>query len=257
VTKDNRFTIFRADGYAINLMMFNLEFEPFAKKEVRQAFAHAIDRKAVIDATSPLTQTTADNLLPSWMSVYTDDVPKYGYDPARSRALLRDAGYPDGFSFKRTNTAAGGGVAESDLLQQDFLAKVSIKMDFELVETTVYNQRRNNGDFQQAGRLLPAVNPDTILFGYLHPMNIAPKGLNSARYNNPTVASLLEQARGELAADRRNQLYAEAQRLALADLPYLPMAQSSTAWPAWTAVKGVAINKLADVDFWSVTMEAS
>ena len=257
VVNDNRFTIYRADGYAINLMMFNLEFEPFVKKEVRHAIAHAIDRKAVIDATSPLTQIVAENMLPNWMPVFTSDIPKYAYDPARSRALLQDAGYPAGFSFKRTNTAAGGGVAETDLLQQDFLSKVGIKMDFELVETTVYNQRRNSGDFQQAGRLLPAVNPDTILFGYLHPMNIAPKGLNGARYNNATVAGLLEQARGEVSAERRNQLYAEAQRLAMSDLPYLPIAQSGTTWPAWTAVKGVAINKLANVDFWPVTVEAS
>jgi len=170
--------------------------------------------------------------------------------------LLRDAGYPDGFSFKRTNTAASG-VQESELLMQDYLGKVGIKMDFELVETTVYNQRRNSGDFQQAGRLLPAVNPDTILFGYLHPMNIAPKGLNGARYNNPSIASLLEEARAELSPERRAGMYGDVQRLAMTDLPYLPTAQSGTVWPAWTAVKGVVINKLADVDFWPVTVEAS
>jgi peptide/nickel transport system substrate-binding protein len=252
---DNRLELYKADGYAVNLTMFNLEFEPFAKRQVRQALAHAMDRDAIIRATAPITSTVSENMLPSWMPVFTANVPKYQFDPARARALLAEAGYADGFAFKLTGTAAGGGVSDADLLRQDYLSKIGVKMDFELVETTVYNQRRNRGEFEMAGRLLPAVNPDTILFGYLHPSNIAPKGLNSARYDNPMVTSLLEQARAEPNASRRNELYFEVQRIALTDLPYLPTAQSGTYWPAWKAVKGVVINKLANVDFWPITVD--
>jgi peptide/nickel transport system substrate-binding protein len=190
------------------------------------------------------------------MSIYTSDIPKYAFDPGRSRALLREAGYSDGFSFRFLRSSAGGGPTDEDLLLQDFLARVGIKLDFELVETTVYNQRRNRGDFHMTSRNLPAVNPDQVLFSYLHPSNLAPRGLNGARYDNPMLTGMLEQARAESNPATRLSLYHEVQRIAMTDLPYLPRTTGKTFWPAWKAVKGVAINKLTNVDFWPVTVEA-
>jgi peptide/nickel transport system substrate-binding protein len=100
------------------------------------------------------------------------------------------------------------------------------------------------------------VNPDTILFSYLHPSNVAPNGLNGARYVNDRVTGLIEGARAEGDAARRSQMYHEAQRLVMEDVPYLPRSQNNTYWPAWQGVKGVAINKLANVNFWPVTVQA-
>ena len=222
---------------------------------MRKAIAHAVDSEAVLKATTPLSTTKALSMLPSWMPGFTDKTATYPYDPERARALLRSAGYPEGFTFKQLTIAAAG-PSDIDLLVKDYLAKVGITMELEMVETTVSNQRRNRGDFHSAGRLLPAVNPDTILFSYLHPANAAPNGLNSARYNNPQVTRLLEEARAEANAERRIQMYHEVQRLVMEDLPYIPRTQNSWIWPAWNAVKGVVLNKLADVDFWPVTVEA-
>jgi peptide/nickel transport system substrate-binding protein len=123
------------------VLIFNLEYEPFSKLAVRQAVAHAIDWTAIVKAAGPLTSTAVVSFVPSWMSIYTSDVPKYTFDPGRSRALLREAGYPDGFSFRFMRSSAGGGPTDEDMLVQDFLARVGIKLEFELVETTVYNQR--------------------------------------------------------------------------------------------------------------------
>jgi ABC-type transport system substrate-binding protein len=254
--KDDRFTLYSTEGNAVGVLIFNLEYEPFSKVAVRQAVAHAIDWTAIIKASGPLTSSAVVSFVPSWMSIYTSDVPKYAFDPGRSRALLREAGYPDGFSFRCMRSSAGGGPTDEDLLVQDFLARVGIKLDFELVETTVYNQRRNRGDFQMTSRNLPAVNPDQVLFSYLHPSNMAPRGLNGARYDNPTLTAMLEQGRAESNPATRLTLYHDVQRIAMTDLPYLPRLTSKTYWPAWKAVKGVAINKLTNVDFWPVTVDA-
>ena len=98
LVNDNRLTMNKITGYAVNITMFNTEFEPFSKVQSRRAFAHAIDRDAVIQAVAPLTDVRADNMLPDWMDVAAKDVPKYAYDPARAKALLAEAGYPEGFS---------------------------------------------------------------------------------------------------------------------------------------------------------------
>ena len=235
--------------------IFNLQVKPLSDIRVRRAWAHALDYDAIVKAVGPLSYKKASGLLPQWMDVYTDDVPRYEYNPERARQLLREAGYPNGFTVKHPATAATG-VTELQQLEQSYLARVGINVEYELLDTPVFNQRRNRGDFDVAGRLFPAANPDTILFSYLHPDNMAPGGLNGARYNNPEVTSKLEAARAEGDSARRKQLYAEVQRLALTDLAYWPATTNLHHWPSYKWVRGVALNPLTQVNYYEVSILA-
>jgi peptide/nickel transport system substrate-binding protein len=192
-------------------------------------------------------------MLTPWMDVYTPDVPHYEYNPDLARKLFAEAGHPSGFSFKFLATSAQG-VTEFQQFIIDYMSQVGVKMEMELVDTPTFNQRRNNGDFETTSRLLPAVNPDLVLFSYLHPDNIAPKGLNGARYNNPVVTDLLTKARGEIDPKKRMDLYAQIQRISMTDLPYLPLYSNAVVWPGKQSVTGVQINKLAQVNFFGVDM---
>ncbi|KKB09657.1 hypothetical protein VE26_07225 [Devosia chinhatensis] len=245
------FTMNSVMDYAVALMVLNTEFEPFADPRVRQAVAHAVDFEAISQAIAPSLQQAYHSMLMPWMAVYTDDIPKYTYDPERAQALLEEAGYPDGFTFKNLSTSAQG-VTEVQQFQIDYLSQVGINMEMELVDTPTFNQRRNAGEFDTATRLLPAVNPDMILFSFLHPDNLVPNGLNGARYDNPEVTSLLEAARAEPDADTALDLYTQVQQIVAGDLPYIPMYANNVYWPGKPEVTGVHINYLAQVDFWSV-----
>jgi ABC-type transport system substrate-binding protein len=145
-------------------------------------------------------------------------------------------------------------VEENDQLEQEYLKAVGIDLKFEIVEAAVYNKVRNAGDFEVSGRQLPAINPDTILFSYLHPDNIAPKGLNGARYNNPELTAKLEAARSEIDPVKRKQLYGDVQRIALTDLPYIPRLSANGFWPGAVYVTNVALNPLSQVNFYDVDM---
>ncbi|MBD2843754.1 ABC transporter substrate-binding protein [Paenibacillus sp. IB182496] len=247
-----------ADGFslnplydrAVNLRIFNTDVEPLGEVKVRQAWAHAVDWASNIAATNPMGDSPTINLLPKWMEVYTDDVPVYDYDPEKAKQLLAEAGYPDGFSV----TMHVRSVEEIDQLEQENLRAVGIDMQFEIVEAAMYNQIRNDGSFEVSGRQLPAINPDMILFSYLHPDNIAPNGLNGARYDNPELTELLEAARAEIDADKRKSLYAQVQRIALTDLPYIPRLSANGFWPGFDYVENVVINPLSQVNFYEVDM---
>ena len=242
------------DNYAVSLKVLNLEDPILKDVRVRQAIAYAIDYPSITAAISPTLQTPAYSLLMPWMDVYSDAAPKYQYDPEKAKALLTEAGYPDGFTLKVLGTSAQG-VTEQQQFEIDYLSQVGINMELELVDTPTYNQRRNSGDFMMSGRLLPAVNPDMILFSYLHPDNTAPKGLNGARYNNPELTGTLEAARAEADPAKRLELYAKAQDIAMTDLPYIPATSSNVYWPSKPNVTGVNINYLAQVNFWDVDVE--
>ena len=182
------------------------------------------------------------------MDVYTEEVAQYEYDPEKAKALLAKAGYPDGFTFKNLSTSAQG-VTEFQQFQIDYLSQVGINMEMELVDTPTFNQRRNEGSFDSATRLLPAVNPDMILFSFLHPDNTVPNGLNGARYDNPEVTKLLEAARGEPDKAAAFELYKQVQQIVAEELPYIPTYANNVYWPGKPAVTGVHINYLAQVNF--------
>lgn len=248
------FKINKVENYAVNVLMFNATHKAFSDVRVRRAIAHAVDYAAVIKATSPVLQGPAHSLLMPWMDVYTPDVPRYAYDPGLAKKLLAEAGYPKGFSFRQLSTSAQG-VTEFQQFMIDYLSQVGIKMEMELVDTPTLNQRRNRGEFDTATRLLPAVNPDMILFSYLHPANRAPKGLNGARYDNPKVTELLSAAKAEIDPGKRKQLYAEIQQIVMSELPYLPQYTNSHVWPSKQSVMGVRINYLAQVNFFEVDIK--
>tara|TARA_R110002124_G_scaffold63350_17_gene173155 strand:+ start:4492 stop:6033 length:1542 start_codon:yes stop_codon:yes gene_type:complete len=245
------FTMNAVKDYAVVIGVLNPEFEPFANPLVRKAMAYAVDYASITQAISPsLTQPYYSMLMP-WMSVYTDDIPKYEYDPEKAKALLVEAGYPDGFTFKNLGTSAQG-VTELQQFQIDYLSQVGINMEMELVDTPTFNQRRNAGEFDMASRLLPAVNPDMILFSFLHPANMVPNGLNGARYDNPEVTALLESARAEPDKDKAFDMYKKVQQIVAEDAVYLPAYSNNVYWPGKPEVTGVHINYLAQVNFYDV-----
>jgi len=71
---------------------------PFDNKAVRQAMNHAIDKQGIVrDILQGTAEVSSTPLSPIYGDVYNADVRKYPYDPAKAKALLAEAGYPDGF----------------------------------------------------------------------------------------------------------------------------------------------------------------
>ncbi len=74
------------------------ENSPFKDVRVRQAVAHAIDSQSIVDALlKGSSQVIKSSCFPSQFGCDTD-VTTYEYDPEKAKALLAEAGYPDGFT---------------------------------------------------------------------------------------------------------------------------------------------------------------
>ena len=210
---------------------------------VRQAYCHAIDNEAVLKATNPLTYRVWNSIIPGWMDGYTDDLPTFGYDPETAKQLLAAAGHGDGLTLKLLTTDVSAG----NQFEQDFLAKVGITLEFELVDQPSLVSRRPSGDFEVAGRFYPAVNPDEMLFGHFHTDYAPPAGLNTAFYSNPEVDSLLEAARADFDKESRLAKYIEAQQLAMADAPYRTSNFNRRVEISFKWIEGVQTNPLTNM----------
>lgn len=114
----------------------NVNIEPFGDVRVRQAVNMAINKDRVVRIINNRA-TPANQILPPLMPGYDEDFEGYGYDPEAARALLVEAGYPDGFETQlfANNTDPNPRIAQS--IQQD-LAAIGIDVELRtLAQSTV------------------------------------------------------------------------------------------------------------------------
>ncbi len=68
---------------------------------VRQAIMHAIDREAMVkQIVGEGARVLHTHCFPSQFGCTDEGAPRYAYDPAKSKQLLREAGFPDGFEIE-------------------------------------------------------------------------------------------------------------------------------------------------------------
>lgn len=74
--------------------------DPFTDVRVRQAIALGLDRQRIIDNFYPEGSTVADYFTPCDIANGCEGDPFWDFDPEAGRALLAEAGFPDGFETK-------------------------------------------------------------------------------------------------------------------------------------------------------------
>src|SRR6202790_3266018 len=77
----------------LSWMWLNNRSGPTADKKIRQAIMYAVDRNFAKDVIWNGLGKVATGPSASTIKFYTDDVPKYAYDPEKAKALLKEAGY--------------------------------------------------------------------------------------------------------------------------------------------------------------------
>jgi peptide/nickel transport system substrate-binding protein len=111
---------------------------PLGDQRVRQAINYAIDREAITDALYAGDGIASSEIaLPGSEDFNEETADMYPYDPDKARALLAEAGYPDGFTLKAISTGfANIGLAGQAIAAQ--LAEVGITLELDEREINGY-----------------------------------------------------------------------------------------------------------------------
>lgn len=130
---DPRFRVVIGASEGKVILGINNRVAPFNDVRVRRAIAYAIDRQAVIDGAMFGFGQPIGSHYTRQDPGYLDLTGLYPHDPARARALLAEAGYPDGFSTTlrlppRPYARRGGEVLAAQL------AEVGIRVKIENLE---------------------------------------------------------------------------------------------------------------------------
>ncbi|SDH78049.1 ABC transporter substrate-binding protein [Agrococcus jejuensis] len=98
--EDDGYLIESRDPFTILYLGMNQQVPELQDVRVRQAITMAIDRDQLVSQTLPEGTEVANQFIPPSVAGYNDDVTEYAYDPEAARALLAEAGYPDGFTLQ-------------------------------------------------------------------------------------------------------------------------------------------------------------
>lgn len=115
---------------------------PFSNLLVRQAVNHAIDRKTLVEQLlKGKSQVISTPCFPSQFGC-VQDVTSYDYDPEKAKALLAEAGYPDGFStelYAYRNKDYAEAIAS-------YLKAVGIDVDFKMLQYSALREKNMKGE---------------------------------------------------------------------------------------------------------------
>ena len=95
---DPRFQVLVGNTEGETILAINNKFPPLDNVKVREAIAHAIDRQAIIDGAMFGYGTPIGTHFAPHHPAYVDLTNLSDYDPEKSKALLAEAGFPDGFT---------------------------------------------------------------------------------------------------------------------------------------------------------------
>jgi peptide/nickel transport system substrate-binding protein len=142
--------------------------EPLKNKKVRQALNYAVNKRALIDSVLLGYGSVLDNQVvgPDGRG-HNPDLPSYGYDPAKAKAMLAEAGYPNGFPMTIL-TATGRYVKQQEIPQviAGDLAKVGVAATVRTMEWSDLNSSSSTGKYgvYYAGRnYYPVMDADYAL----------------------------------------------------------------------------------------------
>jgi len=153
----------------VQLMAINLDRKPFADKRVRKAINYAVDKELLIEGAAwGYGSKLGSNMSPVMEAYYADLSDYYQYDPAQAKALLTEAGYPNGFKATLSLPASYDLHVKTGEMVAAMLAEVGIQVNIELVEWGTWLDRIYAGrdyDMTIVG-FTGKLDPHTVLSRY-------------------------------------------------------------------------------------------
>ncbi|MDH2998818.1 peptide transporter [Pasteurellaceae bacterium LFhippo2] len=253
-------TVQEKPGLNIGYVNFNTQKAPFDNVKVRQALSHAVNKQAILEAVYQGAGQVAKNPIPPTMWSYNDDIKDYDYNPEKAKALLKEAGFENGFEtdlwampVARPYNPNARRMAE--LIQEDW-KKVGVNAKIVSYEWGEYIKRMRAGDHQTGmmGWTGDNGDPDNFLNTLLSCAAVE-QGSNYAKFCHKPFNELILQAVQETDVAKRTELYKQAQVIVNEQAPWINIAHSTTYFPLRKEVKGYVISPFGLHNFYKVDLE--
>jgi peptide/nickel transport system substrate-binding protein len=214
-------------------LFINAQAGPTADVRVRRAIAHAIDKQGLVDALLQGFGKPVNSIGAEPIFGYLPDIAGYDYDPAKARALIRDAGAEGAAITFLTSPAFDRRLVEAI---QQMINDVGLKVEVVALDHATFLRRRQ-GTPADAGGLALGVwscacqDADGIIFPLFR------SGSTWSKYSNAAYDTAVDAARSTLDDAKRLAEYRKAYEILREDVPGLGLYQAFASYGARKELK--------------------
>lgn len=222
---------YRYPGFRYDFFAFNLKNDLFKDVRVRRAFAHAIDKKDIVEGVYEGLAVPATGPFPPVSWAFNPNVKDIPYDMEKARELLTKAGWKDsdgdgildkgGKPFEFTVIINQANKVRESIAQiiQSQLGKIGVKMHIRILEWTVFLHKYVDQKQFEALILGWNLSADPDPYPMWHSADNSQ--YNFVSYKNPVVDQLLDEGRHTFDTEQRKRTYHRMHQVIADDVPYV------------------------------------
>jgi len=218
--------IFSQPLVAISYMFMNAHMKPFDNVKVRQALSWAINRDKLVKLQGGQAMSLWQ-FYPKGMPGYQDGKVYYGYDPAKAKQLLADAGYPNGFKTMLYTDNVDPNPKLWTSVQAD-LAAIGVQAELKTMSNSTYYTQQATPNTLTAGSFgwwMDFPDPSDWIGPLFSKASAVDGGMNSSFWWSPQLETMFAQAQKMTDAQARIDKFTAMQEYIATQAPYVPCYQ--------------------------------
>ncbi|WP_380181324.1 glutathione ABC transporter substrate-binding protein GsiB [Kalamiella sp. sgz302252] len=227
--KNNKLDLVTSPSIMQRYISFNVTQKPFDNPKVREAINYAINRQALVKVAFAGYAEPATGIVPPSIQ-YAQSYPAPQYNPAKARELLKEAGYPNGFSTTLWSSHNHSTAQKVLQFTQQQLAQVGIKVTVTAMDAGQRaaqvedkGQKESGVKMFYTGWSASTGEANWALTPLFATQSWPPTIFNTAFYSNPQVDKDLADALNTTDNEKKASLYKDAQDRIWNDRPWAPL----------------------------------
>jgi dipeptide transport system substrate-binding protein len=243
---------------SVSYLAFKTDKKPMDDRRVREALSVAIDLDNLVAAVYQGTGTPAAALVSAALWGHNETLKPRAYDPARAKALLAEAGLPNGFAIDLwaipvARAYMPNGRRAAEMIQADW-AKIGVTAKIVTFEWGEYLRRARNGegDATMLGGTWDYPDPSQMAVGFTCAQ--VATGRNPGHWCNTEYSDLITKASVVSDLAERTKLYVDAQKVFFDDVPAMLFAEARAFVATTDKVRGYKLHFFGGQPFGGVSL---